>query len=64
MSESTFRSYVRDIVESLASHGFDRVMLVNGHGENVAALRQVTGTITRNDRRTNDMDASAPTTYV
>ena len=48
-SESTFRSYVRDIVESLASHGFDHVVLVNGHGGNVAALREVAGTITRHD---------------
>ncbi|MDS0300336.1 creatininase family protein [Halogeometricum sp. S1BR25-6] len=48
-SESTFRSYVRDIVESLAFHGFDRVVLVNGHGGNVAALREVAGTITRHD---------------
>lgn len=48
-SESTFRSYVRDIVGSLASHGFDRVVLVNGHGGNIAALREVAGTITRHD---------------
>jgi len=48
-SESTFRSYVRDIVGSLTSHGFDRVVLVNGHGGNVAALREVSGTITRRD---------------
>ncbi|ELY62908.1 creatininase family protein [Natrinema versiforme] len=48
-SESTFRSYVRDIVRSLASHGFDRVVLVNGHGGNIAALREVAGTITRHD---------------
>ncbi|MFC6824933.1 creatininase family protein [Halopelagius fulvigenes] len=48
-SESTFRSYVRDIVKSLAFHGFDRVVLVNGHGGNVAALREVAGTITRHD---------------
>jgi creatinine amidohydrolase len=48
-SESTFRAYVRDIVGSLTSHGFDRVVLVNGHGGNVAALREVAGRITRND---------------
>ena len=48
-SESTFRSYVRDIVGSLASHGFDRVVLVNVHGGNVAALRQVAGTIACHD---------------
>lgn len=48
-SESTFRSYVRDIVGSLAAHGWDRVVLVNGHGGNVDALREVSGRITRRD---------------
>jgi len=48
-SESTFRSYVRDIVRSLASHGWDHVVLVNGHGGNIDALREVSGTITRHD---------------
>lgn len=48
-SESTFRSYVRDIVRSLASHGWDRVVLVNGHGGNIAALREVAGQIVRHD---------------
>lgn len=48
-SESTFRSYVRDIVRSLASHGWDHVVLVNGHGGNIDALREVAGTITRHD---------------
>ncbi|PSP85016.1 creatininase [Halobacteriales archaeon QS_1_68_17] len=50
VSESTFRAYVRDVVGSLAHHGFDRVVLVNGHGGNVAALREIAGTITRHDR--------------
>lgn len=48
-SESTFRSYVRDIVGSLATHGWNRVVLVNGHGGNIDALREVTGRITRHD---------------
>ncbi len=48
-SESTFRAYVRDIVGSLAFHGFDRIVLVNGHGGNIASLREVAATITRND---------------
>ncbi|MFB6206471.1 MAG: creatininase family protein [Haloglomus sp.] len=48
-SESTFRAYVRDIVGSLAAHGWDRVVLVNGHGGNVAALREVAGRIVRHD---------------
>lgn len=45
----TFREYVREVVASLAAHGWDRVVLVNGHGGNVGALREVCGTITRHD---------------
>ncbi|SNZ12269.1 creatinine amidohydrolase [Natronoarchaeum philippinense] len=49
VSEETFRSYVRETVASLAAHGWDRVVLVNGHGGNVAALREVAGRIVRRD---------------
>ncbi|WP_327050884.1 creatininase family protein [Halomicrococcus gelatinilyticus] len=49
VSPDTFRRYVRETVASLAHHGWDRVVLVNGHGGNVAALREVAGTITRDD---------------
>ncbi|MGA9400017.1 creatininase family protein [Haladaptatus sp.] len=49
VSEDTFRQYVRETVASLAHHGWDRVIIVNGHGGNVAALREVAGTITRHD---------------
>ena len=49
VSEDNFRAYVRDVVTSLAHHGFDRVVLANGHGGNVDALREVAGTITRHD---------------
>ncbi|SIS13392.1 creatinine amidohydrolase [Natronorubrum thiooxidans] len=37
-SLSTFKAYVRDIARSLAHHGFDRLVLVNGHGGNTVAL--------------------------
>ncbi|MDG5819537.1 creatininase family protein [Natronococcus sp. A-GB7] len=47
VSEDTFRSYVRESVASLAHHGFDRVVLVNGHGGNIDALREVGGRLTR-----------------
>jgi creatinine amidohydrolase len=50
VSPDTFRAYVRETVDSLAHHGFDRVVIVNGHGGNVDALREVTGTISRHDR--------------
>lgn len=49
VSPDTLRSYVRDVVESLAYHGFDRVVLVNGHGGNAAALQEVAGEITRDE---------------
>jgi creatinine amidohydrolase len=48
-SESTLRSYVRDVVGSLAAHGWDRVVVVNGHGGNIAALKEVTARIVRHD---------------
>ncbi|MFC4541220.1 creatininase family protein [Halosolutus amylolyticus] len=47
VSEDTFRDYVGEAVESLAHHGLDRVVLVNGHGGNVDALREVGGTLIR-----------------
>ncbi|MFC5971041.1 creatininase family protein [Halomarina salina] len=49
VGEDTFRAYVGDVVESLAHHGFDHVVVVNGHGGNVAALREVCGRLTRDD---------------
>jgi creatinine amidohydrolase len=49
VSEDTFRAYVGEAVSSLAHHGFDRVVLVNGHGGNVDAIREVGGRLTRDD---------------
>ncbi|MEF8812199.1 MAG: creatininase family protein [Halovenus sp.] len=46
-SPDTFRSYVRDIVKSLSTHGWNRIVVVNGHGGNVASLREVCGRVTR-----------------
>ncbi len=37
VSESTFESYVRETLASVASHGVRRAVVVNGHGGNVAA---------------------------
>ncbi len=34
----TFIRYVRDICVSLAHHGFDHILIVNGHGSNTAPL--------------------------
>jgi creatinine amidohydrolase len=47
VSEDTFRAYVRETIESLVHHGWDRVVVVNGHGGNVAPLREVCGRVTR-----------------
>lgn len=47
VSEDTFRAYVREATASLAHHGFDRIVLVNGHGGNVDALREVAGRLSR-----------------
>ena len=49
VSPDTFRRYVRETVASLAAHDFDRVVLVNGHGGNTDALRELTGEISRFD---------------
>lgn len=47
VSEDTFRSYVRETVESLAAHGWDRVAVVNGHGGNVTPLGEACARLTR-----------------
>jgi creatinine amidohydrolase len=44
-----FEWYVRDVVESMAAHGVDRAVLVNGHGGNTDALRRAARDL-RNDR--------------
>jgi len=49
LSPETFRAAVRETVASLAHHGIDRVVVVNGHGGNVDALREVTATVSRHD---------------
>ena len=47
VSEDTFRAYVRETIESLAAHGIDRVAVVNGHGGNVDALRELCAAVSR-----------------
>ncbi|MFP8952970.1 creatininase family protein [Natrialbaceae archaeon A-arb3/5] len=49
VSPDTFRSYVAESIESLVSHGFDRVVIVNGHGGNVDAIREVGARLTRHE---------------
>jgi len=47
--EDTFRSYVRETVASLAGHGWDRIVVVNGHGGNTAPLRELCARLTREE---------------
>jgi creatinine amidohydrolase len=47
VGETAFRAYVRDLLESLLAQGWDRVVVVNGHGGNVGPLREVTARVTR-----------------
>ncbi|MFB6104093.1 MAG: creatininase family protein [Halobacteriaceae archaeon] len=47
LSPDTFRSVIRDVVTSLASHGLTRVVVVNGHGGNTPALGEVCAALTR-----------------
>jgi len=47
LSPEAFRAAVHDVVTSLAHHGYRRVVLVNGHGGNVDALREVAARTTR-----------------
>jgi len=55
VSPDAFRRYVRETVASLAHHGWDRVVVVNGHGGNVDALREVCAAVSRDS----DTDAYA-----
>ncbi|MEZ3142889.1 creatininase family protein [Halobaculum sp. MBLA0143] len=49
VSPETFRAYVRETVESLASHGVSRTVLVNGHGGNVEALAETARRLSRSE---------------
>jgi len=49
VTPETFRAYVRESMESLAHHGLERVVVVNGHGGNVDALRELCGRFSRDE---------------
>lgn len=49
VSPDTFRAYVRETLESLIGHGWDRLVVVNGHGGNTPALEEVCASITRTE---------------
>jgi creatinine amidohydrolase len=48
---ATFRSLIECLCRSLERHGFRRVLLLNGHGGNVAALRVVVDELRHLDLR-------------
>ncbi len=47
VSADTFQAYVGEVVEALVSHGWRRIVLINGHGGNVAALEILSAELTR-----------------
>jgi len=46
----TFAAYVQDVVDSLADSGFKNVFVMNGHGGNNEALKQMAATCHREKR--------------
>lgn len=49
LTPDTFRAAISDVIRSLVSHGWRRVVIVNGHGGNSDALREVAGSLSRNE---------------
>jgi len=43
VSEATFSALVSEIIAALATHGFRRLYVLNGHGANLAPLRALAG---------------------
>lgn len=49
VSHDTLRSYVYETIQSLTHHGIQKVIVVNGHGGNTAALEEACAGLTRNE---------------
>jgi len=47
VSPSAFRNYVKAVALAVASHGIRKIVIVNGHGGNTAALMEVAGDLRR-----------------
>jgi len=41
LTPAVFESIVRDVLTSLANHGFERIYILNGHGANLSILRDL-----------------------
>lgn len=52
VSPDAFRRYVRETAESLAAHGIDPLLFVNGHGGNSDALAEVAARLSRDETAT------------
>lgn len=49
VSPDTFRAYVRETAASMAFHGIDRLVIVNGHGGNIDALAETAAAVSRHE---------------
>lgn len=52
LSPDTFRQVIRETVDALVTHGWTRIILVNGHGGNINALAEVAKDRTRSSECT------------
>ncbi|XID90557.1 creatininase family protein [Paenibacillaceae bacterium WGS1546] len=50
LSLSTFQAMIGDVCRSLWEHGFRKILLLNGHGGNMAPLRSVAADLAFSDR--------------
>lgn len=49
ITPDTLRSYTRDVIRSLAANGWQKIVIVNGHGGNTHALQEVAADLTRHE---------------
>ena len=45
ISVATYETLMREIIEGLISHGFEKIYIVNGHGANLEPLRRIAADI-------------------
>ena len=48
LSTQTFRNCIADVLNSFIHNGWNKIIIVNGHGGNIDALNEVCADITRN----------------
>jgi creatinine amidohydrolase len=46
LSFATYRALLRDLCSSILRHGFRRILMLNGHGGNIAGLNVIVGELT------------------